>query len=80
MAPLPTGIEDKGKQLGGNIFGTLKKFYGAAIASLLVLLNSKYWEDIKTITMEKIVPALQTLYTDYLKTILYFYWKYFHKF
>jgi hypothetical protein len=60
--------KDKGKQLGGNIFGTLKKFaMGAAIAGLLVLLNSKYWEDIKTITTEKIVPALQTLYTDYLK-------------
>ena len=58
--------KDKGKQIGGDIFGMLKKFaFGAAIAGVLALLNSQYWEDIKTTINDSVIPALKTLYDDY---------------
>ncbi len=59
--------KDKGKELGGNIFGTLKKLaFGAAVGALLVFLNSEYWEKTKVLLSDKIVPAVKTLYDTYL--------------
>lgn len=60
--------KDKGKELGGNIFGTLKKLaFGAAVGALLVFLNSEYWEKTKVLLSDKIIPAVVTLYDTYLK-------------
>lgn len=60
--------KDKGKEFGGNIFGTLKKLaFGAAVAALLAFLNSEYWEKTKVILADSVIPALKTLYESYLK-------------
>ena len=59
---------DKGKEFKGNIFGMLKKLaFGAAVAALLVFLNSEYWEKTKVLLQDKIIPAVITLYDTYLK-------------
>ena len=61
-------VKDKAKQVGGSIFSMLKKFaFGAAVAGVLVFLNSKYWEDTKALLIDKIIPAIATLYDTYLK-------------
>ena len=60
--------KDKGKELGGNIFGMLKKLaFGAAVAALLAFLNSEYWEKTKVLLADSIIPAIKTLYETYLQ-------------
>ena len=64
-------LKDKGKEVGGDIFGMLKKFaFGAAIAGVLLFLNSKYWEDTKKFIVEDMIPALKNLWENVLSPIL----------
>jgi len=64
-------LKDKGKQVGGDIFGMLKKFaFGAAVAGVLVFLKSKYWEDTKKFIVEDMIPALKNLWENVLSPIL----------
>ena len=64
-------LKDKTKQVGGDIFGMLKKFaFGAAVAGVLVFLNSKYWEDTKRFVVDEMIPALKNLWENVLSPIL----------
>ena len=64
-------LKDKGKEVGGDIFGMLKKFaFGAAVAGVLVFLKSKYWEDTKKFIVEDMIPALKNLWENVLSPIL----------
>ena len=63
-------MKQKVKGAGKNIMGMLK---GAAIAGVLAavmaFLNSEYWIKTKAFILDKIVPAIQMLWNDYIKPI-----------
>jgi hypothetical protein len=64
-------LKDKAKQIGGDIFGMLKKFaFGAAVAGVLVFLNSKYWEDTKAFVVDKLMPALKNLWLNVISPLV----------
>lgn len=64
-------LKDKAKQVGGDIFSMLKKFaFGAAVAGVLLFLNSKYWEDTKKFVVDDLIPALKNLWENVLSPIL----------
>ena len=66
-----TMLKDKTKAMAGDIFGKLKKFaFGAAVASVLLFLNSKYWEDTKKFIIDDMIPALKSLWENVLSPIL----------
>lgn len=61
-----------GKVVGAG-FGALKKFALLAfLPAVLAFLNSEFWETTKEFIADKLIPAVKTLFTDYIKPFALF--------
>ena len=63
-------VKEKASAFGGGLKGILSKLLiGGALAAFVAFMNSPYWEKMKTLISEKIVPALTFVFDNILKPL-----------
>ena len=63
-------VKDKAIAFGGGLKSILGKLLiGGALAAFVAFMNSPYWEKMKTLISEKIVPALTFVFDNILKPL-----------
>ena len=63
-------VKDKAEKFGGGLKSILKKLLiGGALAAFVAFMNSPYWEKMKAIISEKIVPALTYVFDNVIKPL-----------
>ena len=63
-------VKEKASAFGGGLKSILKKLLiGGALAAFVAFMNSPYWEKMKALISEKIVPALTFVFDNVLKPL-----------
>ena len=71
IGKIADSVGDKVKAAKEKGFGFLKNLlFGGAILAALLFLQSPYWEKTKTLIKDKVIPALQYMYENYVVPFL----------